>query len=155
MIEWIGCDGLKQWSTQLVEQTQTVNDIGDEGARGLSDALKVNTTLTTLNLECEQEWWSLSGLDVMDSNNEAHNLLNKHKAGNRIGDEGAGALSDALKVNRALATLNLASEQTQEQWWWLSGLDVMDWNNEAHTLLNNHKQATALGQKEQVHCVMH
>ena len=74
---------------------------------------------------------------------------------NNIFAEGARALSDALKVNTTLKTLNLRCEQAQEQWWWLSGLEVMDWNNEAHTLLNKHKQATALEMKEQVHWVMH
>ena len=34
---------------------QTGNNIGDEGARLLSEALKTNTTLTTLNLGREQE----------------------------------------------------------------------------------------------------
>ena len=32
-----------------------VNRVGDEGARGLGDALKTNTTLTTLNLQGEQQ----------------------------------------------------------------------------------------------------
>ena len=31
------------------------NDIDDEGAKTLSEMLKVNTTLTTLNLEGEEE----------------------------------------------------------------------------------------------------
>ena len=31
----------------------TVNNIGDEGAKALSGMLRVNTTLTSLNLECE------------------------------------------------------------------------------------------------------
>ena len=34
---------------------QTDNDIGAEGARLMSEALKTNTTLTTLNLRGEQE----------------------------------------------------------------------------------------------------
>lgn len=33
----------------------TANNIGDEGARALSEMLKVNTTLTTLHLACEGE----------------------------------------------------------------------------------------------------
>ena len=43
----------------MVEQTQTDNGIGAEGAHALSDALKVNTTLTTLDLggEQSQEQW--------------------------------------------------------------------------------------------------
>ena len=33
----------------------TVNDIGDEGAKALSEGLKANTALKELNLECEDE----------------------------------------------------------------------------------------------------
>ena len=33
----------------------TGNDIGDEGAKALSEMLKVNTTLTSLNLGSEEE----------------------------------------------------------------------------------------------------
>ena len=33
----------------------TDNMIGDEGAKALSEMLKVNTTLTSLNLGCEEE----------------------------------------------------------------------------------------------------
>ena len=33
----------------------TGNEIGDEGAKALSEMLKVNTTLTELNLRCEEE----------------------------------------------------------------------------------------------------
>ena len=33
----------------------TVNVIGVEGAKAMSEMLKVNSTLTTLNLGCEEE----------------------------------------------------------------------------------------------------
>ena len=33
----------------------TGNEIGDEGAKALSEMLKVNSTLTTLDLRCEEE----------------------------------------------------------------------------------------------------
>ena len=33
----------------------TGNEIGVEGAKAMSEMLKVNTTLTTLNLSCEEE----------------------------------------------------------------------------------------------------
>ena len=33
----------------------TGNNIGDEGAKATSEMLKVNTTLTTLYLSCEEE----------------------------------------------------------------------------------------------------
>ena len=33
----------------------TANEIGDEGAKSMSEALKSNTTLTSLDLESEEE----------------------------------------------------------------------------------------------------
>ena len=33
----------------------TVNEIGVEGAKAMSEMLKVNTTLTSLDLSCEEE----------------------------------------------------------------------------------------------------
>ena len=54
------------------------NSIGPEGAAALSEALKVNSTLTTINLY-----------------------------GNSIGHEGAAALSKALKANSTLTTMDL------------------------------------------------
>ena len=33
----------------------TANEIGAEGAKSMSETLKVNTTLTSLNLWCEEE----------------------------------------------------------------------------------------------------
>ena len=33
----------------------TRNGIGDEGAKSMSEAMKSNTTLTSLNLGCEEE----------------------------------------------------------------------------------------------------
>ena len=35
--------------------TWTGNDIGAEGARMISEALKINSTLTELNLECDEK----------------------------------------------------------------------------------------------------
>ena len=33
----------------------TGNEIGDEGAKALGEALKLNSTLKTLNLKCDNE----------------------------------------------------------------------------------------------------
>ena len=33
----------------------TGNGIGDEGAKSMSEMMKVNTTLTSLDLSCEEE----------------------------------------------------------------------------------------------------
>ena len=54
------------------------NNIGDDGAKAIAEALKVNPVLTFLNLR-----W------------------------NDIGDNGARAIAEALKVNAVLTKLNL------------------------------------------------
>ena len=94
-------------------QQQAGNEIGAEGARALSEALKTNTTLQSLNLGCEQEESEEDGW-IADIANNQH-----QQAGNEIGDEGARALSDALKTNTTLHELNLGGEQEEsvEVWW--------------------------------------
>ena len=47
----------------------TENWIGDEGARALSEALKTNTTLQSLNLWCEQEVRKMVGLQTLPTTN--------------------------------------------------------------------------------------
>ena len=83
-----------------------MNEMGDEGARALSEALKVNTTLDTLKLSCEQEE-SEDGRTAEIGSNQYQ------QAGNKIGDEGARALSEALKTNTTLQSLNLRGEQEE------------------------------------------
>ena len=62
------------------------NHIGDQGATGLAEALKVKSTLTKLNLQS-----------------------------NDIGDQGAAGLAEALKVNSTLTNLDLQNNDTGEQ----------------------------------------
>ena len=84
---------------------QSDNEIGAEGASALSEALKTNATLQSLNLEREHE-------ESEDDAWIADIANNKHKqAGNKIGAEGASALSDALKTNTTLQSLYLWSEK--------------------------------------------
>ena len=87
------------------QHQQTGISIGDEGASALSEALKNNAALTTLDLAGEQEESEEDGWIANIANN-------KHQqAGNKIGDEGARALSEALKTNTALQSLELGCEQ--------------------------------------------
>merc|ERR1711957_727890 len=80
----IGNDGAKALAQALRVNTNLAvlnldgNDIGDDGAKALAQALRVNTNLTTLNLN-----W------------------------NSIRDDGAKALAQALRINTNLTTLNL------------------------------------------------
>ena len=80
---------------------QAGNGIGKEGAIALSETLKTNTTLQSLQLFCEQE--------ERDENEWVADIANsKHQqAVNEIGAEGARALSEALKTNTTLQSLNL------------------------------------------------
>ena len=70
-------DFRKLFSPVLNNLDLTGNDIGDDGAKAIAEALKVNPVLTTLDL---------------------HNNL--------IGAEGAKAIAEALKVNPLLKTPN-------------------------------------------------
>ncbi len=79
----------------------TGNDIGDEGARKISESLKINTTLTQLNLECN---WNNATIVKMDSNKEWCFLW----TGNDIGDEGANKISELLIINTAITQLDLS-----------------------------------------------
>ena len=81
----------------------TGNEIGDSGAIMISETLKVNTTLTELYLQGdEQEYkWKREG-NV--------NEMNKWTA-NRIGDSGANKISETLKVNSTLTELHLGGDE--------------------------------------------
>ncbi|CAF4479923.1 unnamed protein product, partial [Didymodactylos carnosus] len=69
------------------------NQISDGGGEALAEALKVNRALTTL---------FLGGNQISDG------------GGNQISDGGGEALADALKVNRALTTLFLGGNQISD-----------------------------------------
>ena len=81
------------------------NEIGEEGAKTLSEILKVNTTLTKLNLSCEKE----------ERKREIFERKEEWMTDNKIGDEGAKALSEMLKVNTTLTSLNLGCEEEERR----------------------------------------
>ena len=76
-----------------------------QGAGALSEALKTNTTLQSFNLCGEQEESDEDGI-IADIANNQH-----QQAENYIGDEGAQALSEALKTNTTLQSLDLRREK--------------------------------------------
>ena len=82
-----------------------MNRITGEGARGLGDALKTNTTLTELGLGCEQQ-------DHMETQREQDKRHGSwcDWAGNGIGAEDVCGLGDALKTNTTLTKLDLRGE---------------------------------------------
>lgn len=81
--------------------------MNDEGTRTLCEALKANTTLTTLIFECVQQWQN-------DKNHEGEylkTLMDMAKTANNVGVEGGKALSEVLKVNTTMTALKLDGEQ--------------------------------------------
>ena len=81
----------------------TDNRIGAEGAKALSEMLKVNTTLNTLNLMSESE----------ETMREVKKTVIIIVDG--IGDEGAKALGEMLKVNTTMDVLNLGSKEEKRK----------------------------------------
>ena len=84
------------------------DDIGDEGARCLADALKTNTSLQKLNIS-----WTHIGdegaqwlADTLKTNTTLQLL---HISDDDIGAEGARYLADALKTNASLQNLNISA----------------------------------------------
>ena len=82
---------------------ETANQISVEGARALSGALKVNTTLTTLVLRSAQR---------LNFKQEAAQTVPK-QTDSILFTEGASALGEALKSNTALTELGLQCAQQQ------------------------------------------
>ena len=82
--------------------------MGYEGACALSEVLKVNTTLITLDLTCEQQ---------QQDREQSTPTKTFDETDNEIGTEGACALSEALKINTTLTALDLGCTQkaTQKQ----------------------------------------
>ena len=62
--------------------------------------MKINTSLTTLDLGCEENIWS-----------EKERKWNEKWIDNHIRDEGAKAISESLKINTSLTKLNLWSDE--------------------------------------------
>jgi len=94
----------------------------------ISEALMINSTLTTLNLGCD------------DKDRKAKERITKKMnewTGNNIGDEGAIKISEALMINTTLTTLNLSSDdKNKEKKEWIT----IKWMNEQLTILEMKEQ---------------
>jgi len=100
------CEFLKENTIPTAELDMRRNAIGNEGARMISESLKINTTLTSLSL-----WWNDIGAEEARMINEslkintALTFLNLWY--NKIGDEGAMMISESLMNNTTLTELSL------------------------------------------------
>ena len=89
------------------------NNISDEGAKALAEALKVNTALHRLDLYSNKisDEGAKALAEVLKVNTALRAL---HLAYNNISDEGAKALTESLKVNKALQELYLHSNNISD-----------------------------------------
>jgi hypothetical protein len=89
------------------------NQIGDEGATALADALKVNTSVTTISLLYNQiDSEGASALaDALKVNTSVTTI---DLRGNQIGDAGGAALAEALKLNTSVTEIWLGGNGIDE-----------------------------------------
>jgi Ran GTPase-activating protein (RanGAP) involved in mRNA processing and transport len=97
---------LKANDPNLTELDLYNNSIGNDGAKAIAEALKVNTVLTRLDLDTNS-----IGNDGTKAIAEALKvntvLTTLSLQSNSIGNDGAKAIAEALKRNTVLTTLNL------------------------------------------------
>jgi hypothetical protein len=80
--------------------------LGIDGVKALADALKVNSTITSINL-------SYNNVDVdgakalADALKVNSTITSIDLSDNNVGDDGAKALADAIKVNSTITSINL------------------------------------------------
>jgi len=88
----------------LTELRLSFNHIGDEGAKAIAEALKVNAEALKVNAV-------LYNLELGDN----AVLTTLHLNENKIGAEGAKAIAEALKVNAVVTTLSLYYNQIGDE----------------------------------------
>ena len=90
------------------------NQIGDEGIFKLTEALKPNTTITTLHLSGNQigDEGASKLAEALKTNTTITTLW---LSSNRIGDKGASNLAEALKINASITTLDLSDSQMGDE----------------------------------------
>jgi hypothetical protein len=98
-------DALKS-NTSVTSINLNNNTIGYVGASALADALKVNTSVTVIGLS--RNAIGGEGASALADALKVNTLVTRiDLKSNTIGDEGASALADALKVNTSVTYINL------------------------------------------------
>ena len=93
----------KKKNEEMINDKWTDNEIGDSGARMISETLKTNTIDWT-----ESElWWKLKWIKKK-KNKE---MINDKWTANNIGAEGARMISETLKTNTTLTKLDLGCDE--------------------------------------------
>ena len=84
------------------------NDIRGEGAASIAEALKLNTTITSVNLggECRAGAGVLCARSFEVCGGRCRSCV----SGNGIGGAGAASIAEALKLNTTITSVNLRGE---------------------------------------------
>jgi len=94
------------------------NNFGDKGFIYLSDALKNNKTITSIDISnCNHQESNFDGtgiLAIAEFIKHNNSLITLDLSCNDINDEGASALADAIKINKRLAYLNLDNNSIED-----------------------------------------
>jgi len=111
-----GARDMSEWlklSTTLRSLDLGKNNIGAAGARMISEALKTNTTLTELYLDRNNI--GDSGARMISEALKTNTILTYlYLSANHIGDSGARMISDSLKTNTTLTELGLSGNSIGE-----------------------------------------
>ena len=89
-----------------VQNQQTANSIKDAGAISFGEALKTNTTLIHLDLECQHK---RNNTQMTSINNPLFPFF-AQTTDNNIGNAGATSLSEGLKTNTTLTKLDFSCQ---------------------------------------------
>ena len=89
----------------------TVNKVGETGATSLSEALKLNTALTKLNMGSNTK----ERRHTKDIHQQIPLSFLLASTGNSIGDTGATSLGEALMSNTTLTDLDLGGEDKRKK----------------------------------------
>jgi hypothetical protein len=106
-------DALKR-NTSLTTIDLWKKAIGAEGASTLADALKVNTSVTTIGL-AYNAIGSEGASALADALKVNASVTNLYLSVNAIGDEGALVLADALKMNTSVTNLYLRDNAIDDE----------------------------------------
>jgi hypothetical protein len=131
----IGAAGAKDLSealkvnSTLATLNLSFNSIGAAGAKDLSAALKANSTLVTLSLMMNSIG-AAGAKDLSAALKENSMLATLNLWNNSIGDAGAKDLSAALKENSTLVTLNLGDNSIGAE-----VIDDLSWSMQTNSIL--------------------
>lgn len=124
-------------SNKVTSLDLSYNDIDDNGAKLIADALKINTSL---------DWLILSNNKIRDKGAIAiadalkiHEFLTKLDVScNDIRENGAKAIAAALKINKSLVSLNIWDDDAKIGYWGGMALaDALKINTSITTLILN------------------